>query len=640
MFSSTMRGRSCLRRFSSVMSTQSCKGSSSVNGNCISGSSSCSSGSVNVHSGYNHSMWCVKWNIRGNHYGNSSRTRLYSSSSVSSFMDEQIEEQEAVRKDDKFSHQKYSFSSDFYVPNAKNYESVKPGGYSDIDKEDIDKYFPEGLAEGPLKEFEHTGRSTWMIRDISKLLSGLIDSYEIKAGLPQAEKKSTGRFGKVVNIEGLTDRKERENAVMRVLLRGTELINVTPSMNPKKPAPVLIREGIDYTKVLEDCLNKIENHENFPEKILLTGERGTGKSIALSQMVYHARKKGWICFYIPNGWDQVQSGSYIEPLKMGDGQVKYNNVFMSAEVLRGFYKAHAEELKKIPLSDKGILDKYKKAMDQFEGKWQQVASLPGRENNNFLQMRAIIEDEDNFETEDAKDKPLLHDYSFNRNIENLEDLALLGIALRDLNGLVIIDLIEELKNLNLPEHPVLLAVDQVNTWHAQSAFHYNDIPVFPQDICVPYALNFMSKKKTIIDDFKIKNGLCIAAVSFKHNEGNKLNFIDAKNSIPLLIRVPTYNQIEFLSSVLYYMAHGHVHDSHTMNDLLALRTCVGSNPRLLREEALSFLLPIQEDDGFDENFINSREHEVIDLSPLEGKGFQHKFNDEDRKLFEYAAGGN
>ena len=88
------------------------------------------------------------------------------------------------------------------------------------------------------------------------------------------------------------------------------------------------------------------------------------------------------------------------------------------------------------------------------------------------------------------------------------------------------------------------------------------------------------------------------------------------------------------------MAHGHVHDSHTMNDLLALRTCVGSNPRLLREEALSFLLPIQEDDGFDENFINSREHEVIDLSPLEGKGFQHKFNDEDRKLFEYAAGGN
>lgn len=27
----------------------------------------------------------------------------------------------------------------------------------------------------------------------------------------------------------------------------------------------------------------------------------------------HARKNGWLCLFIPRGWDQVQLGSYIQP---------------------------------------------------------------------------------------------------------------------------------------------------------------------------------------------------------------------------------------------------------------------------------------------------------------------------------------
>jgi hypothetical protein len=29
--------------------------------------------------------------------------------------------------------------------------------------------------------------------------------------------------------------------------------------------------------------------------------------------VLHARKNGWLCLFIPRGWDQVQLGSYIQP---------------------------------------------------------------------------------------------------------------------------------------------------------------------------------------------------------------------------------------------------------------------------------------------------------------------------------------
>ena len=601
-----------------------------------------------IASGSGYKRWEEVENIERNWGGISMGTaRLYSSSSSSSLSmrptPEQMEEERRaeVRELIEYPHQGYSFVSDFYAPKANDFLSVKPGSYSDIDEEDIKKFLPEGLAEGPLKEFEFSGRSTWMIRDVTKLLTGLIDSYEARAGLPQAKKRSSARFGEDIEVDGLTNRKEWENAVLRVLVRGTDLINVTPSDNPNKPAPVVVREGLDHTKILENCLDQIGKKEEFPDKILLTGDRGTGKSVALSQMVYYARKRDWICFYIPNGWDHVQNGAYVEPVTTSKGEVKYDNVFMSADALRGFYKAHSKQLKNIPITDKGALEKYASSIEKFGKEWQQMASLPGREKYDFLQMRALIEDENSFEGEDAKDQSILRNYSFvdGKKMETLEDLTLLGIALRDLSGSVVVDLVEELKKLDLPQHPVLLAVDQVNTWQTPSAYHYENKPVMPSDICVPYAFNFMSKKKVIIDDFNIKNGLCVGAVSFKHNEANKVNFIDAKNSIPLLIRVPTYNQVEFLSSILYYSAHGRIDKSHTLNELLALRTFTASNPRLLRQDATSFLLPITEDENLDESLLDPRDENNIDFSDVESKGFYFKLSEKDEKMFEDAAAG-
>lgn len=39
---------------------------------------------------------------------------------------------------------------------------------------------------------------------------------------------------------------------------------------------------------------------------ITVGERGVGKSVVLNQAVYYARKKGWLCIFVPQGWEQVQ----------------------------------------------------------------------------------------------------------------------------------------------------------------------------------------------------------------------------------------------------------------------------------------------------------------------------------------------
>ena len=35
-----------------------------------------------------------------------------------------------------------------------------------------------------------------------------------------------------------------------------------------------------------------------------------GKSVVLNQAVYYARKKGWLCMFVPQGWEQVQGKAH------------------------------------------------------------------------------------------------------------------------------------------------------------------------------------------------------------------------------------------------------------------------------------------------------------------------------------------
>lgn len=317
----------------------------------------------------------------------------------------------------------------------------------------------------------------------------------------------------------------------------------------------------------------------------VAGDRGTGKSTTLNQAVLHARKSGWLCLFVPKGWDQVQSGSFVEPLPWNENV--YDNQLMSVEVLRGFWMAHSEVLKTIPIKNMGIFDKYESHQAAFREAWNRALSVSGRSSLGFIQMRGIVLADDHFPAIDKLDTPILSNFDFlSFKPKTLEDLVRFGVAFTDLSGSVFMDLVEELKQLQ--EHKVLIAVDQYNTWEAPSAYSYNYKKLYGKDLCVPKALQFICKKKADSEKMKLANGLFICATSFKHTDGLKETFEQMLSSVPLFVKVPYYSQLEFLSSLSALMGSKLLPDDLTIQDILAYRMQTASSPRLIRDELVSF----------------------------------------------------
>ena len=523
----------------------------------------------------------------------------------------------------------YTFEA-FHVQNKKSdVYAVQEGGYVDLEPKELDQFFPEGLAGEMDAEFEFSGRKSWMVRDSSKLLCRILDEFASK-GKQGAKQAQQPAVHKGVVVPSLTDRPEWVNSSMRVQYFGQELlpqpqetIAVPKSKKTKRTAvsntgvKVVSTGGADGTgaatgavphlsvvsgegSVVDSCLSKLraaaKDDKAVPSKILLTGPRGVGKSAVLNQMVLHARKTGWLCLFIPKGWDQVQSGWFVEPVPSSSGSAVLDNPFMSAQVLRGFWKAHAAQLRTMPLQFPGEMAKYAAPMAKFKEAYDRARSVPGREKMSFRQVREIVDAEDYFAEQDRLDSSVLDGSHFDlarlmAGPRTLEDLALLGVAFRDQAGLAVMDLVAELKKVK--SVPVLVAIDQYNTWEATSAFHYRNEPVAGKQLCVPHSLSFLSKRKPETEAWKLDNGLCVCATSHAHAEGRHETYESAISSVPLVVRVPAYSQVEFLSAVSFYTHQNLVPKSGTsVQDLLAFRMMAGSNPFITRKEAVPFFFPL------------------------------------------------
>jgi len=371
-------------------------------------------------------------------------------------------------------------------------------------------------------------------------------------------------------------------------------------------------------------------------RLATAGPRGVGKSMALNQAVLHARRNGWLCLFVPEGWRQVQCGSYVDPavvtmtgpgssmnsdgggdsgstsnqhvspgeeLEMEEGDMLdthasakiYDNHGMSVEVLRGFWRAHKEQLRNISIRDPAtILDKYAMYREEFKeavSRVQSVASSGANKKLSFVQLRALIEGEDNNPETDKLDADVLAELDYlNFEPSTLEDLVVLGVALKEIAGSLFMDLVDELRALETIR--VLIAVDQYNCWEVPSAFSYRHQTLRGKDLCVPHALNFLSFRKSETAEWTMKNGLCIAATSQRYAEGRNVDFSDTKRSLPLAVTVPAYSSVEYLAAAAYY-AHRQVLPPRgiLLEDWLGLRMFTGSNPRLLRVDSFSFLMP-------------------------------------------------
>lgn len=286
----------------------------------------------------------------------------------------------------------------------------------------------------------------------------------------------------------------------------------------------------------------------------------------------------------------------VSALSKPHEEMIYDNQLMSRVALRSFWKAHQNILSTLPIQHPQALDKYSAIVTAFGESWVRARSLRGRETLTFIETRAAIEQEDNFPDEDELDSPILEKYAFNpqnhlSRIKTLKDLVELGIAFPDAAGMIFIDLVEELKNLK--DVPVLFAVDEYNTWEGKSVYQFEDYSILGKQICVPYALNFLSNKKAMNNSsFQFSNGICIASTSQHYSEGKKINYLTSKDSLPLLLEVPSYSQTEFLSVISYYVHMKIINPCFTSSELLGFRTFSQSNPKKIRDDFYSYFGPL------------------------------------------------
>lgn len=501
----------------------------------------------------------------------------------------------------------YDFKTHFYYTkkDPSLFSGAQEGAYVDISQDDITKFFPEGMAGDAKAEFECSQRSSWMIRDTSKLLCRLLDEFRPSTGKSISNKQTVQT---PINVPELTDRPEWDKAQIRVLRYGAEL----PRAAPYTEVGLRITDGPG--SVVDTYMNQVKDGRYpYPNKIMLTGARGVGKSIALNQLIQYARStKEWLVLFVPKGWEHVQGGAYVEPIESSFlGGTVFDNRLMSVDLLRGFWRAHKNDLAAIRFKNQEGLKKYEEYIAIFAEKYYRELTMPGtkidfsprrflykvddlmvsigKEKLSFLQMRAIVEGEDVQPAEDPKDADVLKGYEFKRNtVVTLEELVKLGVAFRELAGLIVIDLIQELEALESKK--VLIVVDEFNAWGGKSAYEYDFIPVQGRDIVVPRALGYLHKKKAEAELRTIKNGMFVCAESLSHPEGLKDIFKAASNSVPLTIQVPHYSQVEYLAAMLFYTHQMCVHEGTSTQDLLAYRMLVNSNPRLTRMESITFFM--------------------------------------------------
>lgn len=497
-------------------------------------------------------------------------------------------------KFDLHGHTTFKFSNHFAAGSEQNISDVREGGYVALKDDDLAKYLPDGITGEVMQEFDFSEVQSWMVRDTSKVLCRLIEEYEASkngafATDRPAPKQSTASKP---HLPGLHDRPERPDALLEAYRFGHKIsADKRPSVG-----------GFDIVggtgSLAEGCIDALKKGDAFngnkvPGQILVTGARGTGKSIALNQTALFARKRGWLVMVV-DGWRQAHHGWFIEPYRFKDRKGAadlFDNSFMSAEVLRSFFRAHKGELNKIPIANvEKVVGKYKPRMAVFREEWDRTLTIapPG---SDFLAMRRLIEAEDNFEDEDAKDGDILKGFDFpNFEPKTLGDLITLGLAFRDFAGAAAMDLIDQLKELT--SHRVLFLVDGYNSLENPSAYQYNNQVVMPKQMCVPRALNFLSRHKSEMGSWSHKNGLAIGFSSFRHPEQKDV-YKECLNSFQLVLKSPAYSATEYLAAMrLYLEKSGVFGDDITTQELLSFRMHTQSNPRLLRVEAPRFFIPL------------------------------------------------
>lgn len=89
------------------------------------------------------------------------------------------------------------------------------------------------------------------------------------------------------------------------------------------------------------------NDASIPKPMMLHGHNGCGKSAVLSEVVYWARRSGWLVVYVPDANDYLSSGVYIAK-NAQEGTWDQPKLFV--RLFGHLISAHSDKLKEIKLS--------------------------------------------------------------------------------------------------------------------------------------------------------------------------------------------------------------------------------------------------------------------------------------------------
>ncbi|KAG6553608.1 hypothetical protein Mapa_004522 [Marchantia paleacea] len=159
---------------------------------------------------------------------------------------------------------------------------------------------------------------------------------------------------------------------------------------------------------------------------LLDGFIKCGKSAALAMLVHWARAQGWLVFYVPSGRDWTSGGMYYKNEQTG----LYDTPVQAKVALEGFLRSHGSLLATIPCR---VLKPLQLGEGAGVGKLRGAQELTLPEGAS---LRALVEK---------------------------------GIAVSQASVSVVLRIREELSLVQ--QAPVLLCIDEFNSWFTFSHFH-------------------------------------------------------------------------------------------------------------------------------------------------------------------------
>lgn len=237
-----------------------------------------------------------------------------------------------------------------------------------------------------------------------------------------------------------------------------------------------------------------------------------------------ARESNWVVLYIPNPRSWCHEAPYVMQSPYQEG--KFDIDVYGVDLLQKFLHCYGEQLRSIPLRGK-YADRYYPT-DKYETKPKNAA--------------------------DYKDASL-----------TLRDVVVSGVRDEELACQAVCDLKEELAQTT--EFPVLIAIDDYNTWFQKTVFGYEGKDVEADDISVIAALKDIGTKG-YDESRKLKNGLFVAAVT--ENYPTKVHFKQQVDYRKIRSTMRTYSQEELATVVSYYNQVSFLHGTFSCLPILSL----------------------------------------------------------------------